>query len=117
MSAGKFECPGLAVLVDHARPGDRLCVTMLDRLGRSLKELLETVQDLTRQVIHLVSLKEMIDTDSAAGELVFHVLGTIAQFGSRLIHERTRAEWPLLGNVDGIREGRGAPRNRTFDDL
>ena len=49
--------PGLAELIDHARPGDRLCVTRLDRLGRSLRELLETVDALKAQGIHFVSLE------------------------------------------------------------
>ena len=82
--------PGLAELLDHARPGDRLCVTRLDRLGRSLRELLETVDDLKARGIHLVSLEERLDTSSAAGELVFHVFGAIAHFEARLISERIR---------------------------
>ena len=85
-----FERPGLAELIDHARPGDRLCVTRLDRLGRSLRELLETVDALKARGIHLVSLEERLDTSSAAGELVFHVFGAIAHFERRLISERTR---------------------------
>ena len=85
-----FERPGLAQLIDHARPGDRLCVTRLDRLGRSLRELLETVDNLKSRGIHLVSLEESLDTSSAAGELVFHVFGAIAHFERRLISERTR---------------------------
>ena len=72
-------------LIDHARPGDRLCVTRLDRLGRSLRELLETVDGLKTRGIHLVSLEERLDTSSAAGELVFHVFGAIAHFEGRLI--------------------------------
>ena len=83
ISERRFERPGLAKLVDHARPVDRLCVTRLDRLGRSLKELLETVEDLKRSGIHLVSLEERLDTSSAAGELVFHVFGAIAHFERR----------------------------------
>ena len=59
-------------------------------LGRSLKELLETVEDLKRSGIHLVSLEERTGTTSAAGELVFHVFGAIAHFERRLIAERTR---------------------------
>ena len=82
--------PGLAELIDHARPGDCLCVTPLDRLGRSLRELLEAVDDLKVRGIHLVSLEERLDTSSAAGELVFHVFGAIAHFEARLISERTR---------------------------
>ena len=87
------------------RAGDSLCVTRLDRLGRSLKELLETVENLKAPGIHLVSLEERIDRTSAAGELVFHVFGAIAHFERRLISERTR---------DGIaaarKRGRGPGR-------
>ena len=91
ISGRQFERPGLSALVDHARPGDSLCVTPpLDRLGRSLKELLETVENLKAHDIHLVSLEESIDTTSAAGELVFHVFGAIVHFERRLISERTR---------------------------
>ena len=90
VSGKHFDRPGLAELIDHARPGDRLCITRLDRLGRSLKELLETVDKLNSLGIHLVSLEEHLDTSSAAGELVFHVFGSIAHFERRLISERTR---------------------------
>ena len=72
------------------RGGDRLCIIQLDRLGRSLKELLEIVADLETRGIHLVSLEERLDTSSAAGELVFHVFSSIAHFERRLISERTR---------------------------
>ena len=89
-SGKRSDRPGLAELIDHARPGDRLCVTRLDRLGRSLRELLETVDGLKAGGIHLVSLEERLDTSSAAGELVFHVFGAIAHFERRLISERTR---------------------------
>ena len=90
ISGRQFEPPGLSALIDRARPGDSLCVTPLDRLGRSLKELLETVENLKAHDIHLVSLEESIDTTSAAGELVFHVFGAIVHFERRLISERTR---------------------------
>ena len=90
VSGKRFDRPGLAELIDHARPGDRLCVIRLDRLGRSLKELLETVDGLKAHGIHLVSLEERLDTSSSAGELVFHVFGSIAHFERRLISERTR---------------------------
>ena len=90
ISGRRFDRPGLADLIEHARAGDRLCVTRLDRLGRSLRELLETVDNLKAHGIHLVSLEERLDTSSAAGELVFHVFGAIAHFERRLISERTR---------------------------
>ena len=89
-SRKRSDCPGLAELLDHARPGDRLCVTRLDRLGRSLRELLELVASLEACGVHFVSLEERLDTSSAAGELVFHVFGAIAHFEQRLISERTR---------------------------
>ena len=89
-SGKRADRAGLAKLIEHARAGDRLCVTRLDRLGRSLRELLETVDDLKARGIHLVSLEERLDTSSAAGELVFHVFGAIAHFERRLISERTR---------------------------
>ena len=90
ISGKRFDRPVLAELIDHARPGDRLCIIRLDRLGRSLRELLETVDDLKARGIHLLSLEERLDTSSAAGELVFHVFGAIAHFERRLISERTR---------------------------
>jgi DNA invertase Pin-like site-specific DNA recombinase len=90
VSGKRFDRPGLAELIDHARPGDRLCIIRLDRLGRSLRELLETVDGLKARGIHLISLEERLDTSSAAGELVFHVFGAIAHFERRLISERTR---------------------------
>ena len=66
VSGKRFDRPGLAELIDHARPGDRLCIIRLDRLGRSLRELLETVDGLKACGIHLVSLEERLDTSSAA---------------------------------------------------
>ena len=89
-SGKRSDRPGLAELLDHARAGDRLCVTRLDRLGRSLRELLEIVANLQARGVHFVSLEERLDTSSAAGELVFHVFGAIAHFERRLISERTR---------------------------
>jgi DNA invertase Pin-like site-specific DNA recombinase len=85
-----FNRPGLDELIAYARPNDLLCVVRLDRLGRSLKELLETVEHLKTNKIGLMSLEEKIDTSSAAGELVFHVFGAIAHFERRLISERTK---------------------------
>ena len=102
ISGKKVERPGLASLIDFARPGDSLCVIRLDRLGRSLKELLETVDNLKSRGINLVSLEEKLDTSSAAGELVFHVFGAIAHFERRLISERTR---------DGIAAARKRGKN------
>lgn len=90
MSGKSMERPGLAELLDFARRGDTLAIVRLDRLGRSLGELLATVQMLRERHIALLSLEEKIDTSSAAGELIFHVFGAIAHFERRLISERTR---------------------------
>jgi DNA invertase Pin-like site-specific DNA recombinase len=90
ISGRTFERPGLAGLLDYARAGDVLCVVRLDRLGRSLRELLETVELLKQRGIALMSLEERIDTTSAAGELIFHVFGALAHFERRLIGERTK---------------------------
>lgn len=90
ISGRDFERPGLSSLLEYARPGDSVCVVRLDRLGRSLRQLLETVETLKGRGIRLKSLEENIDTSSAAGELVFHVFGAIAHFERRLIGERTR---------------------------
>lgn len=85
-----FDRPGLTALLDYARTGDAVCVVRLDRLGRSLAELLATVEGLKARGLAFRSLEERLDTSSAAGELVFHVFGAIAHFERRLIAERTR---------------------------
>ena len=91
VKSGKtMDRPGLADLLAYARPGDTLAVVRLDRLGRSLAELLSTVTMLRERGIALLSLEEKIDTSSAAGELIFHVFGAIAHFERRLISERTK---------------------------
>jgi DNA invertase Pin-like site-specific DNA recombinase len=82
--------PGLDALLAYARKGDTLAVVRLDRLGRSLSELLATVAALKERGIALFSLEENINTASAAGELVFHVFAVIAHFERRLIAERTK---------------------------
>ncbi len=90
ISGKSFTRPGLTELLSFCRPGDIICVVRLDRLGRSLKELLETVDTFKARGLAFRSLEERLDTSSAAGELVFHVFGAIAHFERRLIVERTR---------------------------
>jgi len=89
-SGKSMDRAGLVNLLAYARPGDTLAVVRLDRLGRSLSELLATVNTLRDRQIDLLSLEEKIDTSSAAGELIFHVFGAIAHFERRLISERTK---------------------------
>ena len=73
------------------RAGDTLAVWRLDRLSRSLKDLIETVTQLESSGIGLKSLQEAIDTSSSTGKLVFHLFGALAEFEHNLILERTRA--------------------------
>lgn len=105
ISGKTFERTGLADLFDHLRPGDTLAVVRLDSLGRSLRELLDVVEDLQKREVALLSLEEKLDTSSAAGELVFHVFGTLAQFERRLIAERTR-DGMNAARAKGSRPGR-----------
>ncbi len=104
-SGKSMERPGLAALLAYARKGDTLAIVRLDRLGRSLSELLTTVAMLKERGIALHSLEEKIDTSSAAGELVFHVFGAIAHFERRLISERTR-DGVAAAKAKGKRPGR-----------
>src|SRR3954454_12955035 len=112
-SGKPMERPGLEALLAYARKGDTLSVVRLDRLGRSLGELLTTVAMLKERGIALLSLEERIDTNSAAGELVFHVFGAIAHFERRLIAERTKdgiAATLLHGSAGWRRELGGVGR-------
>ena len=104
-SGRSTERPGLDALLAYARKGDTLAVVRLDRLGRSLAELLATVALLKERGIGLLSLEERIDTSSAAGELVFHVFGAIAHFERRLIAERTK-DGLAAARARGQRPGR-----------
>ncbi len=83
--------PKLDRMIDALREGDMVIVWRLDRLGRSLKDLIELLDSFKKKNIQFISLTEKIDTTSAMGELVFHLIGSIAQFERRLISERTKA--------------------------
>ena len=113
MSGKSMDRPGLKELLDFARSGDTLAVVRLDRLGRSLAELLSTVTMLRERKIALLSLEEKIDTSSAAGELIFHVFGAIAHFERRLISERTK-DGIAAARAKGRKPGRrGADPHRS----
>jgi DNA invertase Pin-like site-specific DNA recombinase len=87
----KAERPGLQAALSHLREGDTLIVWRLDRLGRSLKHLIETVTKLKDQGVAFKSLTENIDTSTATGTLVFQIFGALAEFERNLITERTVA--------------------------
>lgn len=90
-SGAKADRPGLTEALAFARPGDCLVVWRLDRLGRSLHNLIDVVAGLDARGVGLRSLQENIDTTTSGGKLVFHVFGAIAEFERSLIIERTQA--------------------------
>jgi DNA invertase Pin-like site-specific DNA recombinase len=83
--------PGLNSAKDILRKGDTLIVWRLDRLGRSLKDLIEWVNYLDKEGISLKSLHESIDTSTSTGKLIFHIFGALSEFERNLIQERTQA--------------------------
>src|SRR5258708_15174559 len=92
MSGKRFDRPEFLRLLDVARAGDVIVVWRLDRLGRSLKDLIETVQLLEQRGIELKSLKENIDTTTPTGKLMFNMMAALAEFERVVIRERTLAD-------------------------
>ncbi len=114
-SGARADRPELTRLLrDMLREGDTLVIWKLDRLARSLKQLIETAEDLKGRGIGLVSLTDAIDTSSPGGMLVFHMLGAIAEFERALIRERTAA-----GLAEARRNGKtgGRPKRLTGKDV
>lgn len=91
LSGKSRQRPELERMLDTLRKGDTVVVQRLDRLGRSLRDLIELLDSLKSQQVSFISLNENIDTTTAVGELAFHIIGSIAQFERRLISERTKA--------------------------
>ena len=94
----------------YARDGDTLTVWRLDRLSRSLKDLIDLVSQLEARGIGLKSLHESIDTTSSSGKLIFHVFGALAEFERNLIRERTQA-----GLAAARARGRRGGRPKSLD--
>ena len=90
-SGAKAARPGLDEALKHCRAGDTLVVWKLDRLGRSLPHLVETVRNLVDQGVGFRSLQEAIDTTTSGGKFVFHVFASLAEFERDIIQERTKA--------------------------
>lgn len=90
-SGVKTDRPGLTDAIRYARDGDTLTVWKLDRLGRSMKHLIEIITELEAKGVGFRSLTENIDTTTSGGRLVFHLFGALAQFERDLILERTHA--------------------------
>ena len=91
VSGTKAERKGLEEALSHLREGDTLVVWRLDRLGRSLRHLIDTITELHGRGVGFKSLQENIDTTTSGGKLVFHIFGALAEFEREIIKERTQA--------------------------
>lgn len=91
VSGVKAERKGLLEALEYVREGDTLVVWRLDRLGRSLKHLIETITKLSNRKIGFKSITENIDTTTSGGKLIFHIFGALAEFERDIIRERTNA--------------------------
>jgi DNA invertase Pin-like site-specific DNA recombinase len=91
MSGSSSNRPELNKTIDMLREGDTLVVWRLDRLGRSLKHLIELITILEERKVGFKSLTESIDTTTSGGKLIFHIFGALAEFERNLIRERTNA--------------------------
>ncbi len=103
--------PELSDLFSHLRSGDTLVVWRLDRLGRSLPHLLQTVEDLESDGVGFRSLTESIDTTTSGGKLIYSIFGALAEFERNLIRERTQ-----LGLAAARAQGRLGGRPRAMSD-
>jgi DNA invertase Pin-like site-specific DNA recombinase len=109
-SGAKAERTGLAALLASLRAGDTVIIWRLDRLGRSLKDLIQLVEQLDAARVGLRSVQENIDTASIGGRLVFHLFGALAEFERNLIRERTQA-----GLTAARARGRQGGRKKRLD--
>lgn len=106
-SGADWNREGLKKCLEALKPGDTLVIWKLDRLGRSIKELIQTVEDLEKRDIQLRSIKDSIDTSTPVGRLVFHIFAAIAEFERATIRERINA------GLDAARR-RGRKGGRKF---
>ena len=107
-----WERPELVACLRTMRKGDTLVVWKLDRLARSLKDLVEIIDDLQKRGVGFRSLTEAIDTTSTGGRLVFHIFGALAEFEHSLIRERTIAGL-AAARARGRRGGRKLAMSKT----
>ena len=112
ISGTKAERPGLSLCLEMLREGDTLVVWKLDRLGRSVKQLVNLVGELQDQGIHFKSLTDSIDTSTAAGRFFFHVMASLAEMERELMVERTRAGLEIAKNL-GRKGGRKPKMNES----
>jgi DNA invertase Pin-like site-specific DNA recombinase len=112
MTGKHFDRPEFLRMLDVARPGDVIVVWRLDRLGRSLKQLIETITTFKERGIELRSLKESIDTTTPTGKFMFHIIGAMAEFERDIISERT-----VAGLEAARARGRRGGRRKAIDAM
>ncbi|ATW33638.1 MULTISPECIES: recombinase family protein [Candidatus Williamhamiltonella] len=110
-SGSRAQRPGLVKVLEILREGDTLVVWKLDRLGRSVKNLVDLVGELHKQNIHFKSLTDAIDTGTASGRFFFHVMASLAEMERELTVERTRAGLEVARQL-----GRKGGRKRQMTD-
>jgi DNA invertase Pin-like site-specific DNA recombinase len=113
-SGAKADRPQLAAALDYLRPGDTLAVWKLDRLARSIRQLIDTIDTLDQSCCGFRSLTEAIDTTSPTGKLVFHIFSALTEFERSIIRERTIAGL-AAAKARGRRGGR--PRAMSENDV
>jgi DNA invertase Pin-like site-specific DNA recombinase len=111
LSGARSDRPGLDAVLKAARSGDTLVVWRLDRLGRTMVDLIKLVTDLEARGVGFRSLTENIDTTTSSDKLIFHVFGALAEFERNLTRERTRA-----GLLAARARGRVGGRKRAMTD-
>jgi len=111
MTGTKRDRPELAKLLDRMTEGDTVVIESLSRLGRSTKDLIELTELFEQRGVHLVSLKEQIDTSTSTGKLLFTLMSAVAQFERDVIADRTKE-----GLKSARARGRTGGRPRTNPD-
>ena len=110
------ERPELQSMLNHLRQGDVVVVWKLDRLGRSLKHLIDLVSDFREKGIEFISLNDSIDTTTVTGRLTFNIFASFAEFERELIRERTMAGLQAArerGRIGGRKKGLSPEAKRT----
>lgn len=110
VSGKKASRPELDAMLDYLREGDTVLVSSLDRMGRTMTDLVTIVNGLAERGVNFKSIREGIDTSGAAGRMVFHVFAALAEFEHATILERTEK-----GRVSAAERGRKGGRPRKYD--
>ena len=109
-SGAKDDRVGLSEVLNYLRKGDTLVVWRLDRLGRSLRHLIDTINQINDQGCYFRSIQESIDTSTSGGKLIFHIFGALAEFERDIIQDRTNA-----GIAAARKRGRVGGRPKLMD--